>query len=336
MRAHEVIRQEIQVLGALLVNLDRDRVLKVQEQLDEILPVFESIIPVERDPLGAQFLHALAEEAPRRLRNLHHTRGASCVDVDELRTALLRLRDERRKRQASPLALREVREHNRGGGHLKGRPPARAVRPQVGHWVHHAILATKRVAALVQRAHGARCPLAEDAHHYYTRRPLLLAGQHAVAQQLLQLLERLVLERLVILNDENGPRALRDELARRDVVTELARRVRELQHAGACGGRVEAAHDGEAAFKLELILEDVLAHQLWLLAAAHALEVGMAPCRVRVVSRAEAHVAFGRRSLVEAVRAVMVTPVEEHTDVLAQAEALKVRNGGQLPLFPLE
>ena len=59
----------------------------------------------------------------------------------------------------------------------------------------------------------------------------LLAGRHAVAEQLLRLLERLVLERLV-LNDEDGPRALRDELARRDVVTEGGQRWRRRQRGG--------------------------------------------------------------------------------------------------------
>ena len=48
---------------------------------------------------------------------------------------------------------------------------------------------------------------------------------------LLRLLERLVLERLV-LNDEDGPRALRDELARRDVVTEGGQRWRRRQRGG--------------------------------------------------------------------------------------------------------
>ena len=38
-RAHELLRPELQVLGALLVELDRDRVLKVGEQLDDILLV---------------------------------------------------------------------------------------------------------------------------------------------------------------------------------------------------------------------------------------------------------------------------------------------------------
>ena len=46
-----------------------------------------------------------------------------------------------------------------------------------------------------------------------------------------RLLERLVLERLV-LNDEDGPRALRDELARRDVVTEGGQRWRRRQRGG--------------------------------------------------------------------------------------------------------
>ena len=61
----------------------------------------------------------------------------------------------------------------------------------------------------------------------------------------------------------------------------------------------------------------------------------MAPRRVRVARRAEAHVAFGIGSRVEAVRAGEVTPVEEHTAVVAQAEALKVRHGGQRPLLLL-
>ena len=149
--------------------------------------------------LREQFLLAPAEEVLRRLRDHHLTWGADHVDVDELWTALLRLRDERRKRLFLPLELREVREYNRGGGRLKGRPPTRAVRPQVVHWVHHAIFATKRVDALFQQAHGARCPLAEDTHHYL--RPLHFAGQHAVAQlflqHFLQLLERLAAQLLL-------------------------------------------------------------------------------------------------------------------------------------------
>ena len=63
-RAHELLRPELQVLGALLVELDRDRVLKVGEQLDDILLVG---FPGEEDLLRAQLLPALAEEVLRRL-----------------------------------------------------------------------------------------------------------------------------------------------------------------------------------------------------------------------------------------------------------------------------
>ena len=59
-RVLEVLRPELEVLGALLVKLDRDQVLKVGEQLDDLLPVG---FPGEKDPLGAQFQLALAEEA---------------------------------------------------------------------------------------------------------------------------------------------------------------------------------------------------------------------------------------------------------------------------------
>ena len=196
--------------GTLLVELDRDRVLKVGEQLNNN---FHVGFPGEKDLLREQFLLALAEEVLWRLRDLHLTWGADHVDVDELWTALFRLRDERRKRLFLHLQLREVREYNRGGGRLKGRPPTRAVRPQVVHWVYHAILAMKRVDALFQQARGACRPLAEDTHHYL--RPLLFAGQHGSAQLFLQhslqLFERLVTQlllQLLQLQDEDGPGAL--------------------------------------------------------------------------------------------------------------------------------
>ena len=76
-RAHEVLRRELEVLGALLVNLDRDRVLKVQEQLDDFLPV----APEEKDPLGAQVLLALAEEAPGDCATTFTSRGASITSI---------------------------------------------------------------------------------------------------------------------------------------------------------------------------------------------------------------------------------------------------------------
>jgi len=82
----EVLSPEVQVLGALLIKVDRDRVLDVGEQLDDILPVG---FPGEKVCLREQFLLALAEEALRRLRDLHHTRGVDHVDVDELGTARL-------------------------------------------------------------------------------------------------------------------------------------------------------------------------------------------------------------------------------------------------------
>ena len=75
-------------------------------------------------------------------------------------------------------------------------------------------------------------------------------------EQLLRLLERLVLERLV-LTDEDGPRALRDELARRDVVTEGGQRWRRRQRGGhvplyCCASARRQQH--RQAFLLDLTL----------------------------------------------------------------------------------